>query len=82
MSAFKVESGIPIPAGGGQGSKRGGKRAWCVYPWHTMNVGDSFAVPKEKAATCASAANFQSHVNGKRFTVRKHAGGYRCWRTA
>lgn len=78
-----IEKNIPIPSKkGGRGSK---------YPFHEMEVGDSFLYPCERANTTQymrrllSAAN--SYTRGKTnrgtaFTARVVDGGIRIWRTA
>lgn len=55
------------------------------YPFHTMQVGDSFFVPDGRQVNVGNSAS--SHCNttagrGKRFTTRTVEGGVRCWRIA
>lgn len=71
-----VEKNFPMPE-----AKHGGKK---LYPWDTMDVGDSFAFPR---GTKATSARGQAHSAGKRygrkFAVRVMPDGtYHCWRTA
>ena len=63
---IKIESGIPMPA---------------KFPFAEMKVGDSFLVPEGmNKSTVAVYANRHAKKTGTKFTVRKTAEGYRCWR--
>lgn len=68
-SMYKVESGIPIPG---------------MYPFASMNVGDSFELPDPaKRTTVAVAVYRYAKEHGKKFTIRKTpTGELRCWRVA
>jgi hypothetical protein len=71
---IKADRGIPIPKPRSQERK---------YPWHTMNVGDSFAFPADIGET--SARTSVSHANRrygkKRFSIRRlDDNTLRCWR--
>ena len=70
-----VDSGIPIPP-----SRRG--RPGMMYPWLTMNIGDSFFLANRGADTFGSMACNAGKRYGLIFTVRKVDGGIRVWRTA
>lgn len=52
-----------------------------IYPFPDMEVGDSFACANGSRVSSA-VASFSRHNPGKKFSVRKVDGGYRCWRTA
>lgn len=55
------------------------------YPFAEMDVGDSFLVPQdEKIASVRSAAvMYAARKSGSvKFSIKKHLGGYRCWRIA
>ncbi len=63
-----VERGVPLP----------GK-----YPFDTMEVGDSFALPKDvKRTTVSVAAMRYGRERGMKFTIRNTPLGFRCWRIA
>jgi len=71
---FEIQNNIPVPE---ITRKRNNK-----YPWHAMQVGDSFFVAnlttKGFAGTCYSAGK----RSGQKFTARAVDGGIRIWRTA
>ena len=63
---IKIESGIPMPA---------------QFPFAEMRVNDSFLLPEgTKRLTVAVAAGRYAKKTGTKFTTRKTAEGYRCWR--
>jgi hypothetical protein len=71
---IKVDRGIPIPARtvGRAGNKDG---AVCKYPWHVMEIGDSFIFPDKGNVThaqrCASTHLVVRHrIARRRFTIR------------
>ncbi len=72
-----AEPGIPIP-------KRVGLDTSAKYPWKTMEVGDSFALPPNvNAKNFSCQASVAGKVNGRRFTTRQMPdGSRRCWRIA
>jgi hypothetical protein len=71
-SAFKIERGIPAPANGAGRPN--------LYPWHDMEVGDSFVIPIAKRTSVASC---QGRFAPKRFITRKiSATEARVWRVA
>lgn len=79
---IKIEKGVVSSGLTGRG--RGGR-----YPWHQMEVGDSFQVPSDVSPNSAYGLAREANVSaalagsGKKFTVRKQADGtYRCWRLA
>lgn len=66
---YQIEKGIPMPIKNNR------------YPWHLMEVGDSFAVPAE-TANIYSAASAQNKRGAAKFRACKTDGGFRVWRTA
>lgn len=65
---FVVESNIPTPT---------------RYPFAQMKVGDSFAIPDEiKSGSIKVNASRYGKQNNMKFTIRRTADGYRCWRVA
>ena len=67
---FTIEKNIPAPYGKS------------IYPFHQMEVGDSFLAKGKKYSTLYSAAfSFvKKHQNGWDFKVRKCDDGCRVWR--
>lgn len=70
---IQIERGIPMPH---DNVRR--------YPWHTMQVADSFLFPASLAPTDAYKRVSQANERyaPKRFMVRKIDGELRCWRKA
>lgn len=64
---MEIEKQVPVPK---------------KYPFHQMQVGDSFAIPPEKRrTTVAVAATRFGNKNGMKFVVRMMPDRtYRCWR--
>ena len=52
------------------------------YPWHEMQVGDSFLAPCDDIRTISSAACWAQHRTGFRFRCRTTSKGVRVWRIA
>lgn len=76
---YTVEKNVPIPAN--TGSYTGARPR--IYPFNTMDVGDSFGMgSKEEARRVTAAASSYSKTHGGgRFSVQQvPGGGYRCWR--
>ena len=69
MSEIKIEKNIELP-------RRSAKNK--LYPFDNLEVGDSFFTEKESVR---GSVIWNQHITGKRFTVRKVDGGFRCWRT-
>jgi hypothetical protein len=76
---YAIEKGIEIPEGTMGRPKK--------YPWHTMEVNDSFLVPlaehespKIKKVRASLHAISATH-KPKKFAIRIVEGGVRCWRT-
>lgn len=72
MSEIKVESGVQMPDSGRK----------AIYPWNSMEVGDSFAWPAENShhyRQCYAAGKSL----GRKFASRKMPNGERrIWRVA
>jgi hypothetical protein len=67
---FEIEHNIPIPA----------PKTRVVYPFSEMQVGDSFAIPQDRADRVRVAAINWGRNHGKKFRVRKNGTSARCWR--
>lgn len=77
-TAFKIESGVPVPTylGPGQPEK---------YPFSQMAVGDSFVAGEYSATllnSVRSCAQHQERRHSRRFIARKHGNDLRVWRIA
>ena len=74
---IEIEDGIPFQRGKGRGRS-------AIYPWLSLEVGQSFLFPASVAANSAyTIACAASHRNApKKFTTAKTPEGYRCWRIA
>ncbi len=73
-TTIKIEKSVPMPRG------RTNR-----YPWHDMEVGDSFQFPPTQPAVNfhTNAAAATRRYAPKKFVARKVGDGtYRCWRTA
>lgn len=67
---IEIRKNVPMP--------RHGKTK---YPWHAMEVGDSFAFPAGTESKAAYAAAYSASRDGKKFITRKQNDGtYACWR--
>ena len=70
---IKVDKNIPIPR------TKGGR--YPIYPWHTMEIGDSFLSKSAPGTTRTLASRMSKILKGKRFSVRSLGGGEtRVWR--
>lgn len=74
MNKYKIESGVPIPAGYGP-------RGTSQYPFMDMKVGDSFQVKDRTINAVRQNAFSWSRGSGKKFSVRKDGKFVRAWRT-
>lgn len=72
---IKIDKGIPAPA-------LRHNRWNPKYPWHEMEVGDSFLETEASAQTLYSMASRIGKENGKRFSIRSTVEGRRVWRVA
>lgn len=70
---YEIEKGIPVP------TQNKGMR---IYPFPTMEVGDSFLVADGGRNRAMSAlVRYKQHNAGRRFTVRTQPdGSLRIWR--
>lgn len=70
----RIDKNIPVAQKKTSGRMR-------LYPWHEMQVGDSFLFPKGiKPGSCYRCSYTASRTYGKKFVTRKTDEGYRCWR--
>ena len=72
-----IDRGVPMPTRAGHGPQK--------YPWHLMEVGDSFAFPAGHVPNHAYASARQASKNyaPKTFKAARAPDGLmRCWRTA
>ncbi len=65
---MKIDKNIPLP------------KARSQFPFHDMEIGDSFCVTEDKLRSTRTLANTFGGKLNRKFTVRKFEGGYRCWR--
>lgn len=78
MTAFKIEKGVPMPP----------RRSNNIYPWQSMEIGDSLMIPGEGAASqknaklVAMAAYSYGKRTGKKFSFRPVEGGHSIWRVS
>lgn len=75
---FAIEDGIPFPSRGFRRDK---------YPWHVLDVGDSFFVEPEDGQTLdqlmnglTSCRNLAQRRSGWRFSMLRTHKGIRIWR--
>jgi hypothetical protein len=71
--SIKIDKGIPVPR-----KLHTGKT---IYPFHEMEIGDSFFA-SVTVVTLKSSAVKHGYKYGKQFTIRKEGDGARCWRIA
>ena len=81
---FNIEKGVPLPQRTGAGRRT-------IYPFDTMQSGDSFLVPSDldtdedkqlaRVARSCVLANRRHGVQG-RFIARAEKTGIRVWRTS
>lgn len=70
---IEIEKNVPIPM---KALERGR-----IYPFPSMDVGDSFFVPNSKTGRLnGSISAFKKKNPGVKFIVRKQGDGIRCWR--
>lgn len=77
---FTIEKNVPLP----DATKPAAGRP-TIYPWDKMQPGDSFAFPREQAASIRSCARkyLQTHpMCGLRFTSRLEGKQVRIWALA
>ena len=72
LSPVATDPDIPMPP------MHGGK---LKYQWTTMEVGHSFLFPEYIGPdSAASQAHLAGKKYGRKFSVRRTADGFRCWR--
>jgi len=77
---IRVQKGVPIPPVKPRG-RNGGLKYRRKYPWHEMEIGDSFNFPNPgESGKNAHNAVILASKNGRRFVARQYDGGYRVWR--
>jgi len=71
---FEIEKNVPLPERKANTSK---------YPFNSMEIGDSFAVPADIKGTVMNAATTSGRYHGKKFSARQiDENTARIWRTA
>ncbi len=70
---IKVEKNIRIPETSAKGRPS-------IYPFATMDVGDSFFLDGKAVASISPVAASHGQKYGKKFTCRTVEGGVRVWR--
>lgn len=76
---FTIEKNVPIPE-----AAHLNKPTRRTYPWHEMDVGDSFVVPNTKRAAASSAMsqfNRKNQLNMRFISYIQKDGSMRIWRT-
>jgi hypothetical protein len=85
MTMYTVDKGVPLPTGINDKGRPG------LYPWDSMEVGDSFFVPGKTRKQFATQASAAGRRLGLKFVVRKdivgdtlahQVAGIRVWRAA
>jgi hypothetical protein len=72
---IEIQVGVPIPTERKMPTMRVSK-----YPWHAMEIGDSFFVANFTTKGFAGTVYSAGKRSGKKFTVRAMDGGVRVWR--
>jgi hypothetical protein len=78
-TTIKIDKGVPLPD---FRLRAGRPHGTTIYPWETMEIGDSFAVPKRAQKNFGRQTTTAARKYGRKFALRKHGDGYRCWRIA
>lgn len=67
---MKIEKNVPMPPRGYE------------LPFDQMDIGDSFVLPEAVSHSYARILihKFQKSNGAKKFSLRRTADGYRCWR--
>lgn len=84
QTKFKLEKDVPMPLAM-DGTAHPGSGAPRKYPFHDMEVSNSFAVMggHSEAGKVRAAANMHGRRWKQGFAVRRDdTGAYRCWRTS
>ena len=77
MHNYKIEKNVEAPTGTGHNGRPK------IYPFDSMEIGDSFFAENKTANALCSAFRHWRIYNGKmdvKFTTRKEGNGVRCWR--
>lgn len=76
MDTMKIEKNIPVPNGAGE------RQGYQHYPWHQMEVGDSFLAPPGRTVRQMKMAAYgwAARHGYPKFTVAQTPGGVRVWR--
>jgi len=69
MTSIKIDKTVPLPP-----------PRW-KWPFHEMEVGDSFLIPVGWEKTCRASAWAYGKKHGMRFAMRTEKKGTRIWRT-
>jgi hypothetical protein len=79
---IQVDRGIPVPEVKLRPKPRARKEK-CKYPWHEMQIGDSFLV-KDHRPSCSiqAMASDRGKRDGRKYTTRVTTKGVRIWRIA
>jgi hypothetical protein len=72
---MNVEKSVPVPV-------RNNARGASIYPFPTMEIGDSIFIPGESGRLARATAYQYGRRFGKSFTARRVEGGFRIWRVA
>lgn len=77
MTEIKIDKNMPMPTrnNGHEGRKP-------IYPWLTMEVGDSFLMPGHVKTSINYASKASATYAPRRFASRKTPEGTRIWRVA
>ncbi len=75
---IKIETGIHLPR---KSTSTSNSPREPRYPLAEMKVGDSFQIP-DGAVGSVRRIIYDSSLQGKKFSVMKFEGGYRCWRVS
>lgn len=70
---IEIEKGVPIPPKGTNGN---------AYPWHEMEVGDSFLVKDKMVGDMSGVYSYIGKKYGRKFTGRQIGPDTRVWRIA
>lgn len=68
---IKIEKGVPLPV---HKSTR--------YPWHDLEIGDSFIISDRTRGSVSSLASYQGKRTGKTFRVSEDGDCFRVWRVS
>lgn len=70
---FTIEKGVPFKDGRAHGRNR-------KYPWHELEVGDSFLVQDVSRVAMDMTGRYHTSRTGKTFKAAKDGDGVRVWR--